>query len=111
MTQTETTASTPAKANGRAARPKRHPLTDAQVEAFGRELDALRERVLADLGEEDARYIRKLVRVQKSLDLGGRALIAAGGLVPPAWLVGVASLGLAKILDNKEIGHNLMHGQ
>ncbi|MBM7369014.1 fatty acid desaturase [Gordonia hydrophobica] len=31
--------------------------------------------------------------------------------LPPVWLAGVASLGAAKILDNMEIGHNVMHGQ
>ncbi|MCX6489623.1 MAG: acyl-CoA desaturase, partial [Rhodococcus sp.] len=31
--------------------------------------------------------------------------------VPPAWLAGVGALGVAKILDNMEIGHNVMHGQ
>lgn len=31
--------------------------------------------------------------------------------LPPAWLLGTAMLGLSKILDNMEIGHNIMHGQ
>ena len=29
----------------------------------------------------------------------------------PAWLVGTATLSLAKILENMEIGHNVLHGQ
>ena len=29
----------------------------------------------------------------------------------PAWLAGTAMLSLAKILENMEIGHNVMHGQ
>ena len=29
----------------------------------------------------------------------------------PAWLAGTAALSLAKILENMEIGHNVMHGQ
>jgi fatty acid desaturase len=33
------------------------------------------------------------------------------GFLPPAWLGGVAALSLSKILDNMEIGHNVMHGQ
>ena len=32
-------------------------------------------------------------------------------LFPPAWLVGTAGLSVAKILENMEIGHNVMHGQ
>ncbi len=31
--------------------------------------------------------------------------------LPPFWLAGVAALSLSKILDNMEIGHNVMHGQ
>ncbi len=31
--------------------------------------------------------------------------------LPPFWLAGTAALSLSKILDNMEIGHNVMHGQ
>lgn len=79
-------------------------------EAFGAELDELRRQVLDSLGEEDARYIRRLIRLQRSLDLGGRLALLAG-VFPPAWLAGVGMLSLAKILDNMEIGHNVLHGQ
>ena len=29
----------------------------------------------------------------------------------PAWMLGTAGLSVAKILENMEIGHNVMHGQ
>src|SRR5690606_27590370 len=45
-----------------------------------------------------------------TMDATGRALLMAS-VFPPAWLAGTALLGLAKILDNMEIGHNVMHGQ
>ena len=32
-------------------------------------------------------------------------------LFPPAWLAGTAGLSVSKILENMEIGHNVMHGQ
>ncbi|MDC9004749.1 fatty acid desaturase family protein [Mycobacterium marinum] len=85
-------------------------LTPEQAEAFGRELDAIKERVIADLGEADADYIRRVIKAQRALEVGGRALLFAG-MLPPAWLAGTAMLGLSKILDNMEIGHNVMHGQ
>jgi fatty acid desaturase len=85
-------------------------LTPEQLEAFGRELDAIRARVVADLGERDADYIDKLIRTQRGLELAGRALLFLGFL-PPAWIGGTAALSLSKILDNMEIGHNVMHGQ
>ena len=40
----------------------------AQLESFGEELDAIRQRVIADLGEADAAYIRKVVKTQRSGD-------------------------------------------
>jgi NADPH-dependent stearoyl-CoA 9-desaturase len=85
-------------------------LTPEQTEAFGRELDALKERVIADLGERDATYIRRVIKAQRALEVGGRGLLMAG-ILPPAWLAGTAMLAVSKILDNMEIGHNVMHGQ
>jgi fatty acid desaturase len=85
-------------------------LTPAQAEAFGRELDELKARVLADLGDRDATYIRRILKVQKGLEVGGRALLFAG-IFPPAWIAGTGMLAVSKILDNMEIGHNVMHGQ
>jgi fatty acid desaturase len=85
-------------------------LTPEQLEAFGQELDAIRARVVADLGERDADYINKVIRTQRGLEVAGRTLLALGFL-PPAWIGGTAALSLSKILDNMEIGHNVMHGQ
>ncbi|MFD6397482.1 fatty acid desaturase family protein [Nocardia sp. NPDC060249] len=85
-------------------------LSPEQIEAFGKEMDDLRARVVADLGERDAEYIRDIVDKQKKLEIAGRALLFFGWL-PPAWVAGVTALSLSKIIDNMEIGHNVMHGQ
>ena len=85
-------------------------LTPEQIESFGEEIEAIRQRAVADLGERDATYIRKVIRAQRGLEVAGRTLLFAGFL-PPAWLGGVTALSLSKILDNMEIGHNVMHGQ
>jgi fatty acid desaturase len=85
-------------------------LSDADVEALGAELDAIRTEVMDDLGEDDARYIRRVIAVQRGLELGGRGLLQFS-LLPPAWLAGTAALSVAKILENMEIGHNVLHGQ
>jgi fatty acid desaturase len=85
-------------------------LTDAQVDELGRELDAIRQRIVDDLGAEDRDYIYKIIKAQRAFEVTGRASLMLSGL-PPFWLAGVAALSLSKILDNMEIGHNVMHGQ
>ena len=40
-------------------------MTPEQADAFGRELDALKERVIADLGERDTTYIRQIIKAQR----------------------------------------------
>ncbi|MCA2217624.1 fatty acid desaturase family protein [Jidongwangia harbinensis] len=85
-------------------------LSTEDIEAIGRELDALREEVVASRGASDAAYIRRVIAVQRRLELGSRAILLFS-LFPPAWLVGTAGLTVAKILENMEIGHNVLHGQ
>jgi fatty acid desaturase len=85
-------------------------LTPEDIQAIGRELDAIRDDVIATRGERDAAYIRRVIAVQRRLDLGSRAVLLFS-LFPPAWLVGTAGLSIAKILENMEIGHNVLHGQ
>ena len=81
-----------------------------QIEQLGREFDAIHEEVYADLGERDARYIRSTIRLHRQLVLAARVLLL-GSRRRPLWLAGTAALSLAKILENMEIGHNVMHGQ
>jgi linoleoyl-CoA desaturase len=85
-------------------------LTPEDVEAIGRELDAIRDELMADLGEEDAAYIRKVIGVQRGLEAAGRGALLVS-LFPPAWLAGTTMLAVAKVLENMELGHNIMHGQ
>ncbi|MFC6013125.1 fatty acid desaturase family protein [Nocardia lasii] len=85
-------------------------LTPDQVEELGAALDAIRARVVEDLGERDREYIYNIIKTQRGLEIAGRGLMYLGFL-PPFWLAGVAALGVSKILDNMEIGHNVMHGQ
>ena len=111
-------------------------LSEQDVAEIGRRFDAIAAEHRAALGPKDARYIRTLIRVQRGLEVAGRGLLMLptlgmaldkagyktrkGGLLPrslrtPAhrglWWAGVGALGLAKVLENLEIGHNVMHGQ
>jgi fatty acid desaturase len=83
-------------------------LTAEELERFGAEMDAIRQRIIADLGEGDAAYIRGVVKRQRVFEIAGRALFY---LPVVGWLPAVACLSISKILDNMEIGHNVMHGQ
>ena len=85
-------------------------LSADDIEDIGRELDGIRDEIIASRGAGDAAYIRKVISVQRRLELGSRAVLLFS-LFPPAWLVGTAGLAVAKILENMEIGHNVMHGQ
>lgn len=84
---------------------------EVQLQALAAELDQLLIRQKADLGQADARYLEKLVLWQRLCALSGRFVML---LCWFSWwwlLPAVALLALAKILDNMEIGHNVLHGQ
>ncbi|MFA6300165.1 MAG: acyl-CoA desaturase [Nocardioides sp.] len=85
-------------------------LTPAEIEQIGVELDAIRQQILDSRGEADAAYIRKVIDAQRKLELASRAVLLAS-VFPPAWVLGTAGLSVAKIIENMEIGHNIMHGQ
>jgi linoleoyl-CoA desaturase len=85
-------------------------LTEADVEAIGTELDALRREIEESRGEADAEYIRRSIKIQRGLVVGGRVTLFASAF-PPAWVAGTTMLGLAKIIENMELGHNVIHGQ
>ena len=90
-------------------------LTPEQIEGLGHELDALRKEVMDSRGARDAAYIRKVITVQRYLEMGSRAVLLFSNVkvkgIRPAWWLGTAGLSVAKILENMEIGHNVMHGQ
>ena len=85
-------------------------LTDADIENLAVELDAIRLDIEDSRGERDARYIRRTIAAQRALEVAGR-LMLAGSSKRSAWWAGTVTLGLAKIIENMEIGHNVMHGQ
>ncbi|BBY07533.1 fatty acid desaturase family protein [Mycobacterium noviomagense] len=85
-------------------------LTDADIENLAVELDAIRQDIEDSRGERDARYIRRTIAAQRALEVAGRLLLAASSR-RTAWWAGAVTLGVAKIVENMEIGHNVMHGQ
>lgn len=85
-------------------------LTHDELDAFGQALDQIRQEQIEDLGQRDADYIHDIMRKQKMSEIAGRTLIHFS-LNPVTWMAGVGLLSAAKILENMEIGHNIMHGQ
>ncbi len=105
--------------------PRNRALTPAELDRFGAELDALRARTVATLGERDARYLRRIIKAVRYIGFSGRVILFAaallGGLLVagqpwawlfwPAWIAGTLLIALGKILENMELGHNVIHGQ
>lgn len=85
-------------------------LTDEDIEEIGRRFDAIKKEVEDSLGENDVKYIKGLIKFQRGTELTGRALLLLSHKKPFFW-AGTGLLGLAKILENMEIGHNVIHGQ
>jgi fatty acid desaturase len=85
-------------------------LSDEQIEALGKEFDAIHDEVFGDLGDRDRRYIVSMIEMHRRLAVSGRVVLFFSRF-KPAWVFGTALTSLAKILENMEIGHNVMHGQ
>lgn len=85
-------------------------LTPVEKTALQGEIEAIRDRIMRNLGPLELCYIRRIIRVQRAAELTGRTTLFLG-FNPIAWVTGVLLLSLSKILENMEIGHNVMHGQ
>ena len=86
-------------------------LTAEDIEKLGRELDAIRDEV-----HRQPRRARRRLHPQghhgpAQAGAGQPRACCCSRCFPPAWLVGTAGLSVAKILENMEIGHNVLHGQ
>ncbi|WP_396928593.1 fatty acid desaturase family protein [Mycolicibacterium sp.] len=85
-------------------------LTDRELEKLAKEFDAIHDEVFAELGDRDRRYIKSVITAQRQIVVVGRVLLLASRS-RTAWVLGTACLSMAKILENMELGHNILHGQ
>ena len=106
MSATETPRKDPDKL---IASPLDH-LTEEQIEQLGKEFDAIHDEVFAELGDRDRKYITSMIEMHRRLLVLSRVMLFFSRY-KPAWVAGTSALSLAKILENMEIGHNVMHGQ
>jgi fatty acid desaturase len=85
-------------------------LTPQQIDELEVEFNAIHDEVFSELGDRDRAYIEGMIEMHRRLGVLGRALLVASRF-KPAWVAGTSALSLAKILENMEIGHNVLHGQ
>lgn len=113
MTQTLTRPAESTASDASASRahlPFPRNLTEQQFAEIEEKFDAIRAEILAKRGDDDARYIRRVVKLQRSLEMAGRTAMLFSKH-KPVWAAGVAALSLGKIIGVMEIGHNVLHGQ
>lgn len=93
------------------------PLSKVQSQALATELNALYNQVMDDLNADDARYIQRVYKLVAGSEIAARGLLAVAGrlsskrAITGTWLLGTALLSFSKIVNNMELGHNVMHGQ
>ena len=63
-------------------------LTEADIDAFGVELDAIRQDIEDSRGERDSRYIRRTIAAQRALEVAGRLILTASSKrsASPRWI-------------------------
>jgi fatty acid desaturase len=98
------------RATGEEIRSPLAHLSERQLEELADEFDAIHDEVYADLGERDRKYIQSMIELHRRLAVISRVLLLASPN-RVAWLAGTATNSAAKILENMEIGHNVLHGQ
>jgi NADPH-dependent stearoyl-CoA 9-desaturase len=80
-----------------------------RLASLGRELDALKARISAQIGPSDLAYVKRLDRFSRVMEAAGRLLIHFS-FEPIAFGVGVLALWVHKQLQATEIGHTALHG-
>ena len=85
-------------------------LSTEDIEELAEAFDAIHDEVFAELGDRDRRYITNMIAMHRRMVVASRVILL-GSRYWPAWIAGTSVLALAKILENMEIGHNVMHGQ
>ena len=86
-------------------------LNPEQIAEFGRRVEEIRREMMENIGEQDSKYIYKIRNFVRYSEIASRGMLMFGGWIPPVWVVGTGLLGISKIVENMELGHNVMHGQ
>src|SRR5690554_6386820 len=87
------------------------PIAAEALKGFEEEINQIGARQRAHVAEQDARYIRNMIRIERSLEMARRLALGLGFLHPLWWIFGVLALGFSKILNNMTFRHNVMYVQ
>ena len=63
---------------------KSRALSLNEIDRFGMEIEAIKNSALEEVGEKDARYILKIVRIVRYTEFAGRGLLLLS-FFPPFW--------------------------
>ena len=85
-------------------------LSDADITALAAELDTIRCDIEASRGAKDRDYIRRVIAIQRALEIVARLTILASK-TRVGWATGTVALAAAKSIENMELSHNICHGQ
>src|SRR3982074_2632243 len=85
-------------------------LSGEQIQEVEREFDAIHDEIFAELGDRDRRYIVSMIEMHRRLVVLGRVLLL-GSRYRPTWIARTKPLSMGKILEDMDIGHNMMHAQ
>ncbi len=80
-------------------------------ESLALELNRLKEKTWERVGDKDARHIRRMIRIQRTAEISARIIMMLCFFHWSFLILGMLILAWAKILENMEIGHNVLHGQ
>ncbi len=80
-----------------------------RLQRFGEALDAIKDRVEAQIGAEDVAHVRRINRFSRVMEVVGRVLLHVS-FEPLGFAAGVGALWLHKQLQATEIGHTALHG-
>jgi linoleoyl-CoA desaturase len=80
-----------------------------RLRRFGDAIDAIKADVEGKLGDDDVRYVTRMERVSRTLEVVGRTTIHLS-MDPVTFTLGVIALWLHKQLQATEIGHTALHG-
>ena len=84
-----------------------------RLEAFYEEIDAVKQKAREQVGATDENYIRRIIQLKNGIEISSRIVIFAGAVIfnPIVLAVGIIGLSISQIIENMEIGHNIIHGQ